>query len=611
MYWGREPIPKSTRRSPHWNVNLDREGVEGLFFGPERLFHLRSDAASLLWEQCGGDPKDMAATLTAWIEHGSATWEQGALVLTRSDLTRLSQKPQVRLPPVASKDGPTLPEPLLHMVACVHLGWPDTGPSTLARLTGLSEAVVARHCRALEQSGWVERRGSVYRVTQLPPDLHAGESEPAYAIHSAIADSLATVDPRKLDHLAAARRWEALADVALAQGQSAVTIGDLGQARTSIEHGLQAARWLDDPVLEKGLLEVLLQVTLAEDTRRSFELMHYALNRCQSHHPGLLALLRAAQALQEGAMREAKQQVLRLPDFDREELDRWRWALTFRLAVRGGLAADSVLRDAHAWARSRGTATALADVLNWEGIVAYRNGDVERAARLHGQAAEGKAHGTGRLSARANQAAALLEVPRLQDVLVAAKDLQAQAASLRHALYEAYAEWFLRVARYRLGEDLRPDWELVEATRQLEGGAIQGQLLFQEAVHAWRWQDLMSAEALATEAALAWSGDSRTALRTLPLALALASSTDATVEQAMELLAPAREEGAALPGIWLQIFGVLAWRLPALRNTGWQKWMTTLADCLPNELRIGRRELMTLEEVLTGFHTSGCLAMDR
>jgi len=593
----------------HWQSAVDRRGLERLFAGPERLFHLRSDLARELSRRGHGAPRRTAEVLSAWIRHGVARWDRGALLVTRHDLSRLQGGLRLYVPPAAPRGTPPLPRPLELVLGCIHVGWPDTGQPTLVRLTGLPKDEVERHCRSLQRLGWIAERDGQYELLQLPMDLRGWLADALPEIHGAIAATLPRRDARKLFHLSASGQAMEVAPAALSQAREALRRGQLGWARFAIEQGLRSARQIGDPVAEAELLQVLLQVSLTEDTRRGFAHMLYELHRSTSPTAGLEALVRAARAVHAGALGEVSDHLQRVPPMASEEVDRWNWAIRIRLVFRSAAPAEEVLAGARQWAEDRGTPTALADVLGWEGLIAYDRGDVARAAELHGLAAEGKVHGTGRLSSRGNQAAALLEVPDLDRASNTARVLLAEAAVLRHPVHEAFAEWILAVASYRSGASARPDWELVEAARHLDACMVQGQLIFQAAVQAWRSQDLRSAHALAAESARSWAGDGRIALRTLPKALALACADAPSAREAEALAAPLLDGNLALPGIALQDLGVLAWRFPGLRSH-WRDRMHELAALLPESLRIGRRELMTVEEALVGIHTLPTPAME-
>lgn len=591
----------------HWSGPPDREALHRLFQGPERLFHLRSDAAELLWQRCGGDVRELSEEITAWIRNGLATWVEGGIRIARPELDLLRRGLRVRLPEASDVPSP-LPEPVESILATIHLGWPDTRVAALAALTGLPLTEVAKHCTALEHMGWIRVVDDRYQVCRLPATLLVWNAPERAHIHGAISDGLPETEPRKLFHLQAAGRWHEAADAALLQGQLATERGDLGAARAALDQGLRAARWADDGEVERMLLEVLGRVTLAEDTARGFELTLYALGRASSPRPNLERLIRVGRAALGGALQEALRRLDEVEPFEVEETDRWRWALLVRVTLRQGGTGDGVLARAREWARDRGTPTAWSDVWNWEGLFAYRRGAVTEAAQLHAQAVASKRHGTGRLSARMNQLASLLEVPDLSGAVEAAERLRDEAAALRNPLYSGYAEWVSRAARYRSGAAMRPDWELIDAARQLEVGVLQGQLLFQEAVHAWRAGDFPSAHSLAVEASRYWAGDGRAALRALPRALAIACAPGFDADEADRLAAPVATQRGLL-GIWLQLLGVLAWRSDSFRAR-WRSTMWSLAEELPPSLRVGRRELMTISEALDGIHTLPSPAMD-
>ncbi|MEQ1565283.1 MAG: serine/threonine-protein kinase [Myxococcota bacterium] len=591
----------------HWTRAPDRTALMGLFRGPERLLHLRSDAADLLWHRCGPDAYELSRELSAWVRHGLARWEDGAIRIARTDIDRLRIGLQLRTPATDPGASP-LPDPLESILAAIHLGWPDTGVPALAALTDLSDAEVEKHCAALQHQGWVRPVDERFQVRRLPISLLAWDVPERARIHIAIAEGLSADEPRLLFHLQAAGQWRGVAQVAVRQGLAATDRGDLTSARTILESGLRAARWLGDEAIERSLLEALVRTTLAEDSVRGFELMLYALCRSASPPSALEMLTRAGRAARDGALEEAEQLLSRLPSFDAEETDRWRWALRVRVALRNG-AGDTVLSGARSWALERSTETARADVLNWEGLFAYHRGAAAEAAHLHALAAEGKRHGTGRLAARANQLAALLEVPDLDAATQAAPRLRDEAAAVGSSLYEAYAEWVLRVARYRSGVATRPDWELVDAARHLEVGVLPGQLLFQEAVHAWRAGDLPSAHRLAAEAAPYWAGDGRRALKALPRAVELACGSTFDRAAAGDLARFAVAPDRTLPGLWLQALGILAWRSQAFRGD-WRTTMLELADSLPPSMKIGRREILSVEEAVDGVHIVSAAAME-
>jgi hypothetical protein len=67
----------------------DEAALMLLFAGPERLFHLRTDAAALLWTRSQGLPERVIAELTAWIQQGFAQRRGELFSIERDALDRL------------------------------------------------------------------------------------------------------------------------------------------------------------------------------------------------------------------------------------------------------------------------------------------------------------------------------------------------------------------------------------------------------------------------------------------------------------------------------------------------------------------------------------------
>src|SRR5262249_51564301 len=53
---------------------LDEAAMRALFFGPDRILHLREDGARLLVSRTGGDPARVRHELHAWVRAGLARW---------------------------------------------------------------------------------------------------------------------------------------------------------------------------------------------------------------------------------------------------------------------------------------------------------------------------------------------------------------------------------------------------------------------------------------------------------------------------------------------------------------------------------------------------------
>jgi len=70
-------------------THVEEEQLRALFSGPERLFHLRSDAARILFARTGGNVLQVEAELTQWLRIGLARSEGPVFVVDRAALDRL------------------------------------------------------------------------------------------------------------------------------------------------------------------------------------------------------------------------------------------------------------------------------------------------------------------------------------------------------------------------------------------------------------------------------------------------------------------------------------------------------------------------------------------
>ncbi|MCB9796288.1 MAG: protein kinase [Alphaproteobacteria bacterium] len=497
----------------HWQGALERPALERLFAGPERLLHLRTDAAELLWRDHQGQARATREALRGWLRGGHARWQGGAVHVQRGALLRL---------------------------------------------------------------GW-----------SLPDEPERAERR------------------RRLAGLLAEASWAEAAALALSLGPEAWRAGRLDEARDALAAGLLASSRGGDLGGAREAAVWLTVVGLASNSDRASALALQQLLRSPVSCPDLEALLRANREARAGELDRAETLLIELTEFEAEALDRWRPALRVRLAQRRGPAALlAALDEVEAWAAQRGSPTARADALTWRGLAAYASGDMHQAYALAGEALALKQHGTGRLSCRYNQVAALIELPELHEsARRAASALVREAAQLRHAVHEACGEWALRTLAYRAGEATRPDWALVEATASLGSRAVQGQLWLGEAAIAWRAGDVEAAHRLANQAGEAWAGDGRAALPALARALALATASPVDTDAIDALLARGRgacaEGPPALPGVWLQALGVLLHRAPERRDA-MRPILRELSAALPNHARHGRRELLSVQEILDG-----------
>jgi hypothetical protein len=83
----RDPLPVGPEHEP-----LGEDALQGLFRGPDRLLHLRADAASELLLRTAGERRLVRAELESWVAAGLAGWDGQRLVVTQRDLGLLREE---------------------------------------------------------------------------------------------------------------------------------------------------------------------------------------------------------------------------------------------------------------------------------------------------------------------------------------------------------------------------------------------------------------------------------------------------------------------------------------------------------------------------------------
>lgn len=77
----------------HWpktTTSVDEVTLRGLFAGPDRLFHVREDAARVLYERTGGHAQRVEAEIEQWIRIGLARRNGREIVVDRGSLRQLA-----------------------------------------------------------------------------------------------------------------------------------------------------------------------------------------------------------------------------------------------------------------------------------------------------------------------------------------------------------------------------------------------------------------------------------------------------------------------------------------------------------------------------------------
>lgn len=585
---------------------LQERHLRSLFAGPDRLLHLREDAARALHLRTDGLPARVTEEVTRWVRLGAAHWMRNHLVVTRETIEALGSGLLLAAPIEpgrAALEG--VPRALVDLLAWLTLAWPHTRPALLAKVTGTPLFRVEAHLAALAESGLVERMPDgtyVPRVT-VSAASHWTE-ERVRAAHAALAAQLPPGSPGRLTHL-----WmrgvhppddhRTIAAEAAALGERLLDEGRLEPAIATLERGVRQAKDPDaEAAAELGrLLALWVEAAIELGTPHALDRVLFEICRIEPR-TGRIAhledLCRAALASGEFTERPMER-IGRVAPFDDPRLERARLSVR-ALAARhlSDLGAqEAVLREIEA-ALPAGDADAEATLANHRGRLRYRQGRFGEAAALHGEAAAKARSPLVRTYSNIAGANAHMDDFAFDEARVLAARALALARSLRHAYHQALSEWLLRTLDYRQGAAGAPDLELVEASMFVGVKQMEGMIAFNEAAVAWRAGSADDTRALARRAhdAFASIGEQQSAL--LMRCLLLLAGDACTPGEIGSLVE--RALGPLLPGLGLQALALLAMAghlppgaVPAAR-------IDELAAAVPREHWDKRMDVLSVDE---------------
>ncbi|MBL8615998.1 MAG: hypothetical protein JNM72_10355 [Deltaproteobacteria bacterium] len=530
--------------------------LRALFWGPDRVFHLQTDAADALWARAGGAPERILAELGAWVAQGLARVDGARLRVSRAGLDHLAAE---ALRPRAPAGPPALPA---HPVAAQALAWlwsagaPVDRPGLLA-LLGCEDDVMDVALAELAALGAVEAlptgAGPPTAVRALRPPV--GQPLPPHAL-GALAGALPQGSPERLGVLLRSGAPEAILEEALALAAARGRDGRLGLALAVLEEVLPVAEERGGG-LGRALLLRLAGHALATGRPGALDRAARAAGGGRLADPAVAALLRGFGLLWAGSAAEAFAESFSLDPLPDADLEDWRVGL-------GVMAASAISPEALADAVARAEAErqgppgpdTVGRVLGWRAQLHYAEERHLEAAALHRASAEGRSRADSRAAALLGAASAWLAAGALDEAEADARAAAAVARACRLPMVEARAEWRLRERAYRAGVAQAPDEELLAAVAELGAPALQGLLQLNEAAVAWRAGRSDRACALAQAAAESSGRADAGAARALSRALALRCGAAAAAGERGLL----QEEARALPwrGITAQILGLIA-----------------------------------------------------
>lgn len=586
---------------------LTEKELRSLFAGPDRLLHLREDAARVLHERTGGVPAHVFREVQEWLSLGIVRRTRGLLVVSRSALDRLSAGLLGGESIAADIARPgDLSSYARETWIFAGLAWPHATITLLAELTRRSREEIHGEVDALSAAGLVHVLPDGRIAAQGPPSRGDWTEARVRAAHGAIARALPPGAPSRLHHLLLSDARDEAARLALAREAAAsvarlIEEGRLAEAMASVETGIRAVRELGKSASSEkhALLALGAEAAFDEHTPQAANRLLHALYRVKPHvRDDAVEKLALAMAVEETDSDRAMQAAMLVPVQADARLERLRVRVLMRAArLRGDDAAAEALLDDLSRSAVGQDPEIAAHIEHARGRLRYRCGDFLGAAELHVSAAR-----TGpplhRIDAMCAAAWALIEAFELDRAEAIAEEARALAARHRHATYETYATWSLRAVAYRKRATRGPDMELVGALPHAVGQRVRGIILFTEAAVAWR-AGHPETRGLAQTSWQILSGldEKRGSL----LMRCLLIAVDEPAED-VELVALHERAMGAGDGIGIQALGLLAMggRLICDRLTASQ--IEALAGEIPRAFRDTPIDVLSVNESLEAIH---------
>lgn len=593
---------------------LEASALTTLFTGRERIFHLQTDSARALFERTGGIAAHVATELAAWTRAGLAHADGDRFHVTRESIDALEAG--AALVPV-SRPTDTFPERLPgHLTDLA--GWIELlGES--ATLDALAE--VTKHPRWEIEAAIDElvRHRVVRRadgVVRLAVTVGADDVWPAERVEQArrrLAETLPPGANGRLFHLTSLATTTPLelAREAQAAAERAYERGRTGRALALIE---EALRFLREPAgtpprgvtrpsnepdehpLRESLFTRWFEIASSESSVAATHRMLYELGRSPEMGEAGAALTELASSFVELSADplRALDRLDRLGPLRHPALERRRSAIRMVAARSADEALEARILDDIV---SRADDEASGSIEGWKGRLAYRRGEYAAAASHHARAAELEPNRVDRIGAQLNAASAMLEAFELDAALSLARSCLDTLREIRHATLELRAEWLIRVARYRLGESLTPDSELLLAAEELRLESLTASVALREAAFAWRTGDSELARKFAVKAERSWRHlQLLPDLATLARALAIAAGEPATEAEARALMNGVA--GSRIMGVGVQVLGLLVPRYPALAI---EPRARALAETVPAPHWSQRIDVLSVSEALAAI----------
>jgi hypothetical protein len=579
---------------------LTVEQMQLLFHGPDRLHHLREDAAAELLRRTEGVQALVADEVNSWVRAGVADWDGPRLRLSRRNLDRL--RAGVRVSPAglgARALGGPLDAYLEEILAWMSLAWPHADAAFLERVSGLPRWRLEAGIEELVRLGAARRRPEGrFEATAPPSALQDWTGEKRAAAHRAVAAGLSAGSDGRLYHLVAGGLAHEVTQEACVLARRLTDDGRLGEAEAVLLEALVRLRTTGAQG-EHELLAHLVGAALARESPGALRRVTYELGRARCRDQRTLELesvVISAELAFRGDGTAALARLRETAPFEDDALEARRLAIHVRAAARESLECHAtVLQEIETAVSQRPSAARQSSLANWRGWLRYRQGAYSEAAELHRAAAAHKSTVTGRLSAMLNAASALQEAFRYEESAEMARTAFDLAAQVRHPLYEARAAWLLRSIAYRTATATEIDGDLIEALDGLDAPQVEGQILLTEAAVAWRAAASDSAAALARRAVERFDAARSVAGAVLSRALARRVGAEMDWESVWTRCRDAVD--STMPRIGVQVRGLLA-ASAGRRCQELHEEASTLAACVATDQWARRLEVLSISEAI-------------
>ena len=588
---------------------LREKDLRSLFAGPDRLLHLREDAARVLRLRTAGLPAAVTEEVTRWVRLGIAHWSLSHLVITREAIEAL-ESGLLLAAPSGEQDAELrgVPEAQLDLLAWLTLAWPHTSPALLSKATSLPRFRVEAHLAALAGAELVTRRPDGTFVPRRAISAAARWTEDRLRdAHDALARLLPAGATGRLAHL-----WlrgaktdderRAIAAEACVLSERLIDEGRLEPAMATLERGLRSVREVGPGASAEALRLLALWTEAAIESAKPTAIDRVLYEICRVDPlPDPLArmesLCRAAAGMREFTTRPLEL-IERVPRFEDARLERVRLSVRAQAArhLPDRPAEEAVLREIEQ-ALPVGDADAGAVIANHWGRLRYQQGRFQEAARLHREAAENAKSPLVRTYSSFSAALASLDAFDFDDAARWATRALELARAQRHAYYEALAEWVLRTTAYRKGIAGEPDMQLLEAVVFLGVKHAEGVMAFNEAAACYRLEQttprtlLLARRAHAVMAAV---GEPYTVLLIRCLLVLLGESLLPGEPETLFLDALSLQ----MPGIGLQALALLVRAGHPLPADVTVSKIRELAGAVPREHWDKRMDILSVDECL-------------